>query len=98
MENYRIFHIDELLDKEHPKYMSLIHKASGSDGELTVKVILGFENQCPEHITLMKVPIGNFEGFHAVIVKMSNLVKLYTLNRELQIDAGWMFRLVIVVR
>ena len=54
---------DELLDKEHPKYISLIHQACGSDDELTMKAILiGFAVQCPEHIKHMKVFIGNWEG------------------------------------
>jgi hypothetical protein len=60
---------DELVDKEHPKYMFLIHKAFGSDGELTMKAIhISFEVQHPEHITLMRTFIGNLEGSSADIV------------------------------
>jgi hypothetical protein len=58
---------DEHLDKEHPKYISLIHQARSSDGELTMKAILiDFAVQCPEHTEHMKAFIGNWEGSPAV--------------------------------
>jgi hypothetical protein len=50
----------ELLDKEHQKYISLIHQAHGSN--LTMNVILiGFAVQHPKHIEHMKASVGNWE-------------------------------------
>lgn len=76
---------DELLDKDHPKYISLFHQEHGSDDELKMKTILiGFAVQCPEYIDNMNAFLGNWEGSPAVIVKTSNPGTASKLGTEMK--------------
>ena len=56
-------------------------------------ILIGFEIQHLENITQMSAFIGNWQGNAAVIVKMPNPAKSYTLERATQINNNMDFQL-----